>query len=151
MIVNLLSVLFCFFWCLAACFNSYFRASLIAQLVKNLSAIRRPWFNSWVSKICWRRNRLPTPVFLGFLVTQLVKNPPWIGNIPWRREWLPTPVFWPREFHELYSPLCRKESDTTEWLPLSLHAYAICMIRWYDFHSVVKLLLSCLTLWPYRL
>ena len=24
------------------------------------------WFNSWVRKICWRRERLPTPVFLGF-------------------------------------------------------------------------------------
>ena len=24
---------------------------------------RRPWFNSWVEKICWRRDRLPTPVF----------------------------------------------------------------------------------------
>jgi len=23
-------------------------------------------FDSWVGKICWRRNRLPTPVFLGF-------------------------------------------------------------------------------------
>ena len=27
---------------------------------------QRPWFNSWVEKICWRRDRLPTPVFLGF-------------------------------------------------------------------------------------
>ena len=27
---------------------------------------RRPWFYSWVRKICWRRNRLPSPVFLGF-------------------------------------------------------------------------------------
>ena len=27
---------------------------------------RRSWFNSWVSKICWRRDSLPTPVFLGF-------------------------------------------------------------------------------------
>ena len=27
---------------------------------------RRPWFNSWVGKICRRRDRLPTPVFLGF-------------------------------------------------------------------------------------
>ena len=22
---------------------------------------------------------------------------PWVGKIPWRREWLPTPVFLPRE------------------------------------------------------
>ena len=35
-------------------------ASLVAQLVKN------PWFNCWVRKILWRRERLPTPVFLGF-------------------------------------------------------------------------------------
>ena len=27
---------------------------------------RRPWFNSWVGKIPWRRYRLLTPVFLGF-------------------------------------------------------------------------------------
>ena len=44
---------------------------------------------------------------------------PWVGTIPWRRERLPTPVFWPREFHGLYSPSGRKESDTTEWLSLS--------------------------------
>ena len=29
---------------------------------------RRPWFNSWVGKIPWRRDRLPTSVFLGFPV-----------------------------------------------------------------------------------
>ena len=27
---------------------------------------RRPQFNSWVRKFPWRRDRLPTPVFLGF-------------------------------------------------------------------------------------
>ena len=51
---------------------------------------------------------IPTPVFLGFPVAQLVKNPlamwetgfdPWVGKIPWRRERLPTPVFWPGEFY----------------------------------------------------
>ena len=26
---------------------------------------RRPWFNPWVGKIRWRRDRLPTPVLLG--------------------------------------------------------------------------------------
>ena len=25
-----------------------------------------PWFGSWVGNIHWRRDRLPTPVFLGF-------------------------------------------------------------------------------------
>ena len=28
----------------------------------------------------------------------------WVGKIPWRRERLPTPVFWPGEFHGLYRP-----------------------------------------------
>ena len=27
---------------------------------------RRPWFNSWVGKIPWRRDSVPIPVFLGF-------------------------------------------------------------------------------------
>ena len=34
-------------------------ASLVAQLI-------RPRFDSWVRKIPWRRDRLPTPAFLGF-------------------------------------------------------------------------------------
>ena len=38
----------------------------------------------------------------------------WVGKIPWRREQLPTPVFWSGEFHGLYSPCGGKESDTTE-------------------------------------
>ena len=37
---------------------------------------RRPQFDSWVRKIHWSRDRLPTPVFLGFPLAQLVKNPP---------------------------------------------------------------------------
>ena len=41
-------------------------ASLVAQLVKKSLQCRRPWFDSWVGKICWRRERLPTPIFLGF-------------------------------------------------------------------------------------
>ena len=36
------------------------------------------------------------------------------------RERLRTPVLWPGEFHGLYSPRGRKESDTTEQLSLSL-------------------------------
>ena len=36
------------------------------QLVKNLLQCRRPWFDYWVGKLRWRRDRLPTPVFLGF-------------------------------------------------------------------------------------
>ena len=49
----------------------------------------------------------------------------WVRMISWRREWLPTPVFLPGEFHEQrslagYSPWSCKESDITEQLILSL-------------------------------
>ena len=42
-------------------------AFLVAQLIKNTPAMQENRFNSWVGKIPWRRDRLPTPVFLGFL------------------------------------------------------------------------------------
>ena len=38
-------------------------ASLVAQLGRNPSAMWKPWFDPWVGKIPWRRERLPTPVF----------------------------------------------------------------------------------------
>ena len=41
----------------------YSWASLVAQLVKNLPAVWKTWFDPWVGKIPWRRKRLPTPVF----------------------------------------------------------------------------------------
>ena len=45
-------------------------ASLVAHEIKNLlknpSAMQETLFDSWVRKICWRRDRLPTPVSLGF-------------------------------------------------------------------------------------
>ena len=40
----------------------YSWAFLVAQMVICLQC-RRPWFNSWVGKIPWRREGLPTPVF----------------------------------------------------------------------------------------
>ena len=39
---------------------------MIAQLVKNPPAVQETWFHSWVEKIRWRKDSLPTPVFLGF-------------------------------------------------------------------------------------
>ena len=44
---------------------------------------------------------------------------PWVGKIPWRREWLPTLVFLPGECHGQrslagYSAWDCKDSDTTE-------------------------------------
>ena len=60
----------------------------MAQLVKNLPAMQETWFD------------------------------PWVGKTHWRRERLPTPVFWPGEFHGLYSPPGRQESDRTQRLSL---------------------------------
>ena len=65
----------------------------------------------WLGR-SWKRDRLPTPVFLGFPhgsdgqestcnAGDLGSRPefnPWVGKIPWRSEQLPTPVFWPGEF-----------------------------------------------------
>ena len=64
----------------------YSWASLVAQLVKNLPAMRETW----------------------------------VGKIPWRRERLPTPVFWSGEFHGLHSSWGGKELDTNECFSLSL-------------------------------
>ena len=58
--------------------------------------------------IPWRRDRLPTPVFLGFPGGSDYKEYaynagdldliPALGKIPWRRAWQLTPVFLPGEF-----------------------------------------------------
>ena len=53
-------------------YNTYvfiyiYMGSLVAQLIKTPPAmLGRPWFDSWVGKIPWRRDQLPTPIFLGF-------------------------------------------------------------------------------------
>ena len=49
---------------------------------------RRPRFDSWAGKIPWRRDRLPTPVFLGFPYDSVVKNMPtmretWVQSLDW--------------------------------------------------------------------
>ena len=76
--------------------------SLVAQLVKICLQFRRLWFDSWVRKIPQRRERLPIPVFLGFLCGSAGKESTFIvgdlgsipgtGNSP-RRHRLSTPVF----------------------------------------------------------
>ena len=57
---------------------------------------------------------------------------PWVGKIPWRCERLSTPVFWPGEFHGLYNPWGRRESDTTG--RISLHITTSWVFRsWFLF------------------
>ena len=50
-----------------------------------------PWWLRW-ERICLQCRR---PGFN-----------PWFRKIPWRREWLPTPVFLPGEFHEQSRSYC---------------------------------------------
>ena len=45
--------------------NCIIGASMVAQLVKNSSAMQETPVR-FLGKISWRRDRLPTPVFLGF-------------------------------------------------------------------------------------
>ena len=40
------------------------RASLVPHTVKNLPAMQETEFDLWVEKILWRKEWLPTPVFL---------------------------------------------------------------------------------------
>ena len=53
----------------------YSWASLVAQTVKKKICLQcgRPESNPWVGKICWRKARQPTPVFLP-------------GEYPWTEE-----------------------------------------------------------------
>ena len=111
----------------AACLWLGFSDSSVGNELAIHLQCRRPCFDSWVGKIRWRRDRLPTPVFLGFLMAKLVKNLParwetWVRSLGWKdppkKGKATPPVFWPGEFHRLYSPWGRKEPDMTEWLSL---------------------------------
>ena len=65
-------------------------ASMVAQLVKNHLQCGRPWFDSWVRKIPWRRDRRPTPIFLGFPGGSDGKELPpamweiWVRSLGWK-------------------------------------------------------------------
>ena len=82
-------------WYKITCILRFMKASLVAQMVKNLLQCGRPRLD------------------------------PWVRKIPWRREWQPTPVFLPGESHGQrslagHSPWGCKELDLAEWLKLSL-------------------------------
>ena len=80
----------------------------MAQLVKNPSAVQETPFQFLGQEDPLRRDRQPTPVFLGFPGGSAGKEPACnvgdLGSITGlgRRERLPAPVFWPGEFHGLY-------------------------------------------------
>ena len=88
-------------------------------MVKNC---RRPQFDSWVRKIPWRRDRLPTPVFLGFPGGSAGKESacnagdlgsiPGLGRFPGKGKGYPLHG----EFHRLYSIV---HGVTKSWTRLS--------------------------------
>ena len=120
-------------------------ASLIAQLVRNPPECRRPQFDSWVRKIHWRRDKLPTPAFLGFPCGSAGKeftcnvgdlgSIPGLGRSPGEGKGYPLQYYGLKNSIDLvemyltiwipYSPWGRKESDMPKWLALSLHSFTL--------------------------
>ena len=113
-------------------------ASLVAQLIICLQC-KRPRFNSWVRKILWRRDKLPTPVSLGFPGGSDSKESscnagelgliPGLGRSP--RGWHDNPLQYsclenPHGQRSLvgYNPWSLRESDMTEQLSTAQHSTA---------------------------
>ena len=91
--------------------------------------MQETWFDSWVGKIPWRRDRLSTPVFLGFRGGSAGKesacNAGDLGSIPELGRSPREGKGYPLQYSGLenstdrgawraYSPWSHKESDTTE-------------------------------------
>ena len=83
---------------------------------------RRPRLDSWVGKIHWRRDRLPTPVFLGFCGGSAGKesalNAGDLSSIPGLERSPGEGKGYPLQYSGL-DPWSCKESDTTKRLSLS--------------------------------
>ena len=78
-------------------------------------------------------------------MTQLVKNLPamqetWLQSQGWEdpleKKMATHSIFWPGEFHGLYSPRGHNESDTTDWISLSLWASQVA--QWLRTHLPMK-------------
>ena len=109
-------------WAILKVFIEFVRASLVAQLVKNLPAMRETWLWS----LSWKD--------------------------PLEKGKLPTPVFWLGKFKGLYSPWGQKESDTTEHFCLFLRFFFFFDVGHFKslFEFVAILLLFyVLAFWPW--
>ena len=101
-------------------------ASLIAQLVKNPPQMQATLVDTWVRNICWGRDRLPTPVFLGSPGGSAAKDSacnvgdlgliPGLGRSPGEGKGYPLQCLAWRIPWTLWG---HKESDTTEQLSLT--------------------------------
>ena len=101
----------------------YSRASLIAQLVKICLPCRRPQFISWGKKIHWRRDRLPTPIFLGFPRGSAGKesacNAGDLGSIPGLGRYPGEGIGYPLQYSGLGNPMdrgARQVAKSQTWL-----------------------------------
>ena len=89
-------------------------------MVKNLLAMQEiPAFDSWVRKIHWKRDRLPTPVFLSFPGGSAGKestcNVGDMGSIPGLGRSLGEGKGYPLQYSGLENAIdCPKQSDATE-------------------------------------
>ena len=108
---------------------------------------RRPWFDPWVGKIPWRRDRPPTLVFLGFLDSSVSKqsacNVGDLGLIPGLERSPGGRHSNPFQYSCLENPYGQtslvgcslwghKELDTTEQLSLSLQETYKGNFVWYS-------------------
>ena len=140
-------------------------------MVKNLPPMQEAGFDPWVGKIPWRREWLPTPVFLprefhgqrslvGYCpwdhkesdtTEQLTVPPCFFFFFPTRRKWQPTPVLLSRKFHRWrslmgYSPWGHEESDTTERLHddgIAKCSTCLCAQLWLTFGNPMDDSLPC--------
>ena len=125
-------------------------ASLIVQLVKNPPAMQEIRFNSWVGKIRWRRDRLPTPVFLGFPGGSAGKES--ICNV-WNLGWIPGFGRSPGEGNATHYNILAWEMPWTEepsglqsiesqrvvhaWTHTHTHPIFICLSSWFSLHFIL--------------
>ena len=82
----------------------YFWASLVAQMVKNLPAMKETGFNSWVGKIPWRENG-------NSLQYSCLENPRGQRSLAGNSRW------------------GRKESDTTDYVYVTDHSKCMYLIK----------------------
>ena len=97
--------------------------SLVVQLIKNPPAIQETLVPFLSQEDPLEKDRLPTPVFLGFpggsAGREYACNAGDLVSLgwedPWKRERLLTPVFWPGEFHGLYGPQGSQDLDMSDF------------------------------------
>ena len=95
----------------------------------------RPGFDSWLGKIHWRRDRLPTPVLLGFAYGSAGKEStcnaedlgltPWLGRSPGEGKGYPLQYSGLEKSMDYTVHWGHKGSDTTEQLSLHFRQYRI--------------------------